>query len=142
VRANGTDARLFAARHAPVYDATDGMLEVPSAGEYAAWLLGSVRGADELFVDGKKIGEARHQINNEGGYIPLGSVHLAAGKHGTELHFGGADLHPGSGGFPRPEVGPLLFAPTDDARGEVVSVPTREARKLCGQRWDWIEGPG
>lgn len=138
----GGDAHLLAARHAPVHDATDGNLEVPSAGRYTAWLLGSVRGKDELYVDGEKIGEARHEINNEGGYIHMGETQLSAGKHEAELRFGGADLHPGSGGFPRTSVGPLLFAPAGEEEGEIVSVPAGEARSLCGQRWDWIEAIG
>ncbi|HSR95399.1 MAG TPA: hypothetical protein VLK56_11090 [Solirubrobacterales bacterium] len=132
-------ARLLAARHAPVYDGTDGELEVPRAGEYAAWLKGSVRGADQLLVDGHRIGEARQEIDNEGGYVYMGETHLDPGPHRTELRFGGADLHPGSGGFPRPEVGPLLFAPAGDEAGEIVTVPAAEAERLCGERWDWIE---
>lgn len=135
----GADAHLLAARHAPVYDATDGHLEVPRAGDYTAWLKGSVRGADELWVDGHKVGEARQEINNEGGYIYMGETKLDAGAHKAELRFGGADLHPGSGGFPRPEVGPLFFAPAGDEEGELVSVSLSDAESLCGQRWDWIE---
>jgi hypothetical protein len=134
--------RLVAARHAPVYDATDGGLEVPATGRYMAWLKGSVRGLDELYVDGEKVGEARHEINNEGGYIYMGETRLSAGRHEAELRFGGADLHAGSGGFPRPEVGPLLFAPTGEEEGEIVSLPAGQARSLCGRRWDWIEATG
>lgn len=136
---DGGDARLLAAPHAPVYDATDGNLEVPRAGRYTAWLGGSVRGVDELYVDGEEVGEVRHEINNEGGYIYMGDVQLSAGEHGAELRFGGADLHPGSGGFPRPEVGPLFLAPAGDEAGELVSVPVAQAASLCDQRWDWIE---
>jgi hypothetical protein len=135
-------AHLLAARHAPVYDATGGDLEVPRAGDYTAWLKGSVRGADELWVDGHEVGEARQELNNEGGYVYMGETKLGAGAHKAELRFGGADLHPGSGGFPRPEVGPLLFAPAGDEDGELVSVPAGEAASLCGQRWDWIEAVG
>lgn len=138
----GEDARLLAARHAPVYNATDGNLEVPRAGDYAAWLKGSVRGADQLLVDGRKIGEARQEIDNEGGYVYMGETKLGAGAHRAELRFGGADLHPGSGGFPRPEVGPLLFVPTGDEAGELTSVPANEAESLCGRSWDWIEAVG
>jgi hypothetical protein len=137
--AGGEGARLLAASHAPAYDATDGRLEVPRAGRYAAWLKGSVLGLDELYVDGEEIGEARHEINNEGGYIYMGEMQLSAGKHEVKLHFGGADLHPGSGGFPRPEVGPLLFAAAGGEAGETVSVPASEAESLCGRSWDWIE---
>ncbi len=136
------NVRLLAARHAPVYDATDGSFEVPRAGDYTAWLKGSVRGLDELYVDGRKIGEVRQRIENEGGFIELGETHLSAGAHEAELHFGGADLHPGSAGFPRPETGPLLFAPTGEELGELVSVPIEESERLCGKPWDWIEAVG
>jgi len=133
------DVRLVAARHAPVYDATDGNLEVPSAGRYTAWLLGSTRGSLRLYVDGEKIGEARQQIENEGGYIELGSAQLTPGHHRAELRFGGADLHPGSGGFPRTATGPLLFTPAGKEAGELVSVPLDQSNRLCGKPWDWIE---
>ena len=133
------DAHLVAAHHAPVYDATDGTLTLPRAGHYSAWLLGSVRGSVELWVDGRKVGEARHQLENEGGFIELGEPRLSAGRHEVELRFGGADLHPGSGGFPRPETGPLLFSPVGNPAGRLVTVPVAESQRLCGQPWDWIE---
>lgn len=135
--------RLVAAPAAPVYDATDGLLRVPRDGRYEAWLKGSVRGSVELLVDGEKIGEARQELNNDEGFINLGEVRLDQGVHEAELRFGGADLHPGSGGFPRPATGPLLFAPTTaEAGGAIVSVGPGEARALCGRRWDWIEAIG
>jgi hypothetical protein len=136
------DVRLLAARHAPVYDATDGNLKLPRAGRYTAWLEGSVRGSVELLVDGRKVGEARQQIENEGGFVELGTARLGTGRHHAELRFGGADLHPGSGGFPRPETGPLLFAPAGEERGKLVSVPLAESSRLCGKAWDWIEAVG
>ena len=101
-----------------------------------------MRGAIELYVDGRKIGEVRQQLDNDGGFIELGEAQLSAGAHEAELRFGGADLHPGSGGFPRPETGPLLFAPADDEAGEIVSVPVAESNRLCGKPWDWIEAVG
>ncbi|MEX0973684.1 MAG: hypothetical protein WDZ46_10575 [Solirubrobacterales bacterium] len=135
--------RLVAAPRAPVHDATDGRFAVPRAGRYDAWLKGSVRGSVELLVDGSEVGAARHEFNNDGGYIYLGETTLGRGAHRAELRFGGADLHPGSGGFPRPETGPLLFAPVaTEAAGALVSVPVDEADRLCGGRWDWIEAVG
>jgi hypothetical protein len=89
------DGRLLAARHAPVFDATDGRLQILAAGRYVAWLEGSVRGNVALFVDGKEIGAARHQIETDGGFVELGQARLAAGAHHAELRFGGADLHLG-----------------------------------------------
>lgn len=134
--------RLVAARHAPVYNATRGPFRVPRAGEYSAWLGGSARGSVALDVDGERVGEVRHELNEEGGYIELGEAELTAGPHQAKLHFGGADLHPGSGGFPRPVVGPLIFVPAGEEAGELVSVPVSEPGRLCGKPWDWIEAIG
>lgn len=136
------EARMLAARGALTLDATDGSLSVPRSGAYVAWLKGSIRGLVELFVDGQAAASQRHVLNNDGGFVRLGEVRLARGPHEVELRFGGADLHPGSGGFPRPPTGPLLFARAGREVGEIVSVPIDEARSLCGQRWDWIEAVG
>jgi hypothetical protein len=139
LKGGADDVRLLAAHHAPVFDATDGAFEVPDAGGYDAWLRGSVRGEVELWVDGEKVGEARHELSNEGSFVYLGEARLGAGAHEAELRFGGADQHPGSGGFPRPFTGPLLFSPAGDERGEIVSIPAEESERLCGRPWDWIE---
>ncbi len=138
--------RMLGARHAPVLDASSGTLRTPRAGIYEAWLEGSVPGEVELLVDGEHFGAARHVLNNEGSFIALGEGSLEAGSHEVELRFGGADLHPGSGG--EPEAGRLLFVPvatgtTAAARaGEVVSVPIDDAQLLCGRPWDWIDAVG
>lgn len=101
-----------------------------------------MRGKVELLVDGPEVGEARHELQNDGGFVELGTASLAAGSHRVELHFGGADLHPGSGRFPRPATGPLIFAPAGEERGELVSVPASQFDRLCGKPWDWIEAIG
>jgi hypothetical protein len=141
-RAGPASRRLIAARHAPVYDATDGTFTAPRAGDYRAWLEGSVRGSVELLVDGREVGAARHQLENQGGFIELGEDRLARGSHEVQLRFGGADLHPGSGGFPRPEAGPLLFTPAGGEDGRLVSLPLARSNRLCGRPWDWIEAVG
>ncbi|HEU5106110.1 MAG TPA: hypothetical protein VFU11_09735 [Solirubrobacterales bacterium] len=136
---DGVEAWLLAARHAPVFEVSDGTFTVPRAGEYAGWVKGSFRGEARLLVDGREVGSARHQLQNEGGFVELGRVLLAPGRHSAELKLGGADLHPGSGGFPRPPIERLLFAPSGEERGELVSVPAAAARQLCGKPWDWIQ---
>jgi hypothetical protein len=138
----GGTARLLAARHAPVYAADEGVFQAPASARYGAWLGSSVRGSVTLLVDGRAIGEARHRLEEDGGFIPLGQVRLSTGPHPVELRFGGADLHPGSGGFPRPETGPLLFSPVDEELGGLVSVPARKWHSLCGRKWDWFEAVG
>lgn len=130
--------RMLGAYHSPVIDATSGALSVPRAATYEAWLKGSVRGHVELAVDDEVIGEARHFLNNDGGFIFLGEAKLDRGRHGAELHFDGPDLHPGSGGY-REAVGPLLFTPVGEETGEIVAVDIDDAEQLCGRRWDWIE---
>jgi hypothetical protein len=134
-----SEVRLVAARHAPVYNATDGGFELSRSGRYSAWLKGSVRGSATIYVDGQEVGEVRHELENEGGFIELGQVRLGPGVHRARLDFGGADLHPGSGGFPRPRTGPLLFSPVKGEVGELVSVGAGESNRLCGKAWDWIE---
>jgi hypothetical protein len=136
------EVRLLAARHAPVLDASEGSFVVTRGGRYKGWLEGSVRGEVELLVDGVEVGKARHVLNNDGGFVDLGTVELPPGRHQVELRFGGADLHPGSGGFPRPFTGSLLFTPTADGAETIVSVPVDRARELCGKPWDWIEAVG
>jgi len=89
-------------------------------------------------VAGAVIGDARHFLNNDGGFIFLGEAKLDRGRHGAELHFDGPDLHPGSGGY-RGAVGPLLFTPVGKETGEIVAVDIDDAEQLCGRRWDWIE---
>jgi hypothetical protein len=135
------DVSLIAVRHAPVINATDGVLRIPRSATYAAWLKGSTRSEIELYVDNDKFGDARHEINNEGSFIYLGEMQLRRGDHKAELRFGDPDLHPGSAG-PREAVGPLLFAPVGADLGEVVKVRLDQLEQLCGKRWDWIEAVG
>jgi hypothetical protein len=113
-------------------------IRIRAAGEWEAWLGGSVRGEVELLVDGEAIGTARHSLNNAGQFIGLGEVALSPGAHPVTLRYGGPDLHPGSGGQPLP-FGPLVFSRLEAADAEVSYVPASRAEELCGRRWDWIE---
>jgi hypothetical protein len=107
-------------------------------GRYEVWLGGSVRPAVDLTVDGRPVGEVRHQLNNEGEYVLLGRAPLRAGRHSLAIRFHGADLHPGSGGVPSP-IGPLQLASSDTAQARVIQLPSDRAAELCGKPWDWIE---
>jgi hypothetical protein len=122
--------------------AGDGSLVVDAtirrAGAYELWAEGSARSEVETFIDGERVGSVRHELNNAGQYIRLGSGELEAGRHRIELRFAGADLHPGSGGRPLP-LGPLALTAGEPADSKLVHVPAAEARRLCGREWDWIE---
>lgn len=101
------------------------------------WVEGSVRGLARLELDGEPIAERRHVLNNEGGYIPFGTVDPTPGSHELRVELEGADLVPGSapdGSTPQRVV--LRREPSADA---MRAVPAAAARRLCGREWDWIE---
>ncbi len=111
---------------------------VRKSARYEVWLGGSVRPGVELLVDGMPSGEVRHELNNFGQYVNLGSADLDRGTHRIELRFSGPDLHPGSGGSAR-AVGPLLLSDAEAADARLVRVDAADAERLCGRSWDWIE---
>jgi hypothetical protein len=80
------------------------------AGGYDLWVGGSFRGELTTYVDGKRIGTARHQLDHAGQYTPLAPVSLAAGPHVVELRRSSPLLQPGSGGAAWP-LGPLAVSP-------------------------------
>ena len=118
--------------------AIENTVRIRRAGEHEVWLGGSVRPRVDLTVDGQTVSSARHVLNNQGQYVLLGEVALAAGEHEVAVSFAAADLHPGSGGA-GPAVGPLLISRAEAADATLVRVPARDWRRLCGRRWDWIE---
>jgi hypothetical protein len=123
----------------PVTPGTIGVqVRVPRSGRYEIWLGGSVRPDVDLTVDGRPVGQVRHQLNNEGEYVLLGRARLGKGRHALEIRFHGADLHPGSGGAPSP-IGPLQLSAGDTADARVSQLPSKRAAELCGKPWDWIE---
>lgn len=108
---------------------------------WTAWIGGSIRGRIELLVDGRLVGSARHFLNNYGFFVPLGTAELRGGRHAVELRYSGAGLEPGSGGRPQP-FGPLILSESDSTESALRRVPPAQARRLCGQRWDWVEAVG
>jgi hypothetical protein len=118
----------------------EGQVTVPAAGDYAVWIGGSFRAGLEVDVDRRRVGSARHVLNNTGGYVGFGLTRLSAGTHRLTLRYSGADAHPGSAGNPF-AIGPFLLA-RDDENGRLISVPAAQARSLCGRRLDWVEALG
>jgi hypothetical protein len=116
-------------------------VHVRRAARYTVWLGGSVRPRVRLLVDGDAAGSVRHVLGHSGQYVLLGSARLSAGEHEIELDFGGADLHPGSGGAAS-SIGPLVLSAADPAETRIVRVDADRARRLCGRAWDWIEADG
>jgi hypothetical protein len=124
-----------------VFPDTSGVLttsaRVPSEGEYELWLGGSVFGRAELRVDGSEVGSERAELNNDGGYEPLGEVQLSAGQHQIELGYDRGVIDPGGG--TTSVIGPLELDAAGSGDLGTVKLPPTEYRRLCGGRWDWIE---
>jgi hypothetical protein len=112
---------------------------VPARGRYTLWVGGSFRGRLRLKVDGRLVADTRHRLR-PAGYEPLGKIVLDGGRHRLALLYGGADLHPGSGGY-QFGLGPLVLS-RDATEAPVEYVPAAQARSLCGRNLDWIEALG
>jgi hypothetical protein len=85
-------------------------VSVPRAGRYELWVGGSIRGELTGLVDGRPIGQIRHQLNHEGQYSSLGEVDLGAGRHSVTATHDLSAVKPGEGGEPW-AFGPLLVTP-------------------------------
>jgi hypothetical protein len=88
-------------------------VRVDRTGAYELWIGGSVRGRLRVEIDGRRAGEASHELGYGGQYVPLGRVRLAAGTHSVTLDVDEPALQPGSGGAPSP-IGPLALSPAGD----------------------------
>jgi hypothetical protein len=111
---------------------------VPEGGVYQLWLGGAVFGGLTLRVDGEAVASERAKIENGGAYEPVGAIRLAPGDHRLELEYQGSSIAPGSAAQPW-AIGPLLLAQPHENDLGTVSVPPDEYRRLCDQRWDWVE---
>jgi hypothetical protein len=111
--------------------------EVPG-GEYVLWLSGSVFGGLELRIDGEQVAAERARIENTGGYEPLATVQLSPGAHRLEMEYSGGSLSPGSAAEPW-GIGPLVLEEVEQGDLGTVTVSAGEYRRLCGERWDWVE---
>jgi hypothetical protein len=121
--------------------AIDHTLEVARERRYDIWLEGSVMPELEARVDGERVGAVRGRLANRGGWVLLGSVTLAPGRHRIEVELGGADLHPGSNG-PVETSGRVALSAAEAGDARIVAVHPRRAGELCGREWDWIEVVG
>lgn len=111
---------------------------VSKTATYGVWVGGSFKAGIKIFVDGRRIGSARDQLNWPDTFTGLGTVRLVPGRHTLLFRYSGPDLRPGSGGVPPFGVGPIaLSAATDDT--PVTYLRPADAHALCGKSLDWIE---
>ncbi len=110
---------------------------IPQAGRYELWLGGSMSGPVKLTVNGTEIGTARYELQEDGQYVPFGSIGLERGKYEIAISYNGGDLRPGSGG-PAATVGPLILQ-REAPEAKLLNIPLTAAQSLCGRTFDWIE---
>jgi hypothetical protein len=115
----------------------------PRPGRYAVWLGGSISGPVTVAVDGTSVGTARYEIQEDGQYVPFGSLGLEKSppaRYEITITYNGGDWRPGSGGPPA-VVGPLVLQPQTPERAPF-TVPLSAAHSLCSQTLDWVEALG
>lgn len=103
-------------------------------GTYRVWLYGSSGRPIDAIVDGRKVGQLK-QVNTPGGWVQVGQVRLASGRHSLEIRRPGGSLAPGDGYQGR--IGPLALEPV--AGGTILRVRASRASRLCSGPLDWVE---
>lgn len=109
---------------------------VAASGEQLVWIKASGGRAITVSVNGQVVGTTR-QIDTPGQWQLLGRIRLSARPTSRTITVsrGGATLRPNDAqrGF----IGPVAL---QSARpGRLVAVAPRDAARLCGRAWDWIE---
>jgi hypothetical protein len=116
------------------------LVTIPRAGRYGLWLGGSMSGPVKLAVNGTEVGTARYELQEDGQYVPFGSIGLERGKYEITISYDGGDWRPGSGG-PAATIGPLILQ-REAPEAKLLEVPLAAARSLCGRTLDWVEAVG
>jgi hypothetical protein len=107
---------------------------VAEGGDYRVWVEGSFGRPMEVAVDGRPAGAAEG-IDTPRGWLPAGSLRLAAGSHDIEVRRPHGGLGPGNGA--RSSLGAVALVRTGEPR--LLRVSPSRAKSLCGQPLDWIE---
>ena len=106
-------------------------------GMYDVWVMGSFGRGVDLFVDGRRIGSAAHQLSGRGQYKHVAAVELDRGRHTLRLVRGGGSLEPGDGLLEM--IGPVTFTERIPEPYSVRYVRPDEAARLCNRSLDWLE---
>ena len=117
---------------------TGATASLPRAGLWTVWLGGALRTAATVTIDGVPVGRAGPELSYGGQWIPVGVTTLSAGPHAIKVRISDGWLRPGSGSRGDFPVGPVALAAGGPAPG-LLRVDPGRARRLCGQRLDWVE---
>ena len=107
----------------------------PPPGRVQVWLRGRTFRAGSLRV-GDQLLPVPRELNGPNQWIEAGAVRLADGEGAAiTLERPKRSLRPGDA--EADHVGPLVLVP--DAEPEIVRVKSRDYRRLCGRRLDWVD---
>jgi hypothetical protein len=111
---------------------------VARADRYGLWLEGNFARGFNVTVDGRDSARVKDQLSEFGGYVHTADMYLTAGVHTVVLTYPHPDLTPGSGDTELTSLVAIALEPSSPA-SELITVPAREASRLCGRPLDWIE---
>ena len=113
-------------------------INVAGSGPVEIGVDGTVQGTLVLFVDGRRAGSIRSELNWPSEYQRIAVVTLAPGTHSIMLSYSSSSWIPGTSGPPAFGTGPLIVG---SAAGipPLMTVPVGDARTLCGKSLDWVE---
>jgi hypothetical protein len=113
---------------------------VTSSQVYEFWLGGSFTRGFQVSVDGHSIGQAKDEIFDINGYVPMAKLHLNAGVHTVRITYPSADIWtPGTGNNEYTTLQEIAFQPLQSPRYQMLNVAPSDASSLCGRPLDWIE---
>jgi hypothetical protein len=116
------------------------VIVVPSTGGYELWLDGNFARGFQVSVDGRPVGRVKDELSGfHGGlFLHIANLSLSVGSHTVVLTYPHSDLTPGSGDNELTSLSAIMLQPHTPA-GELLSLPPRQAVRLCGRPLDWIE---
>jgi hypothetical protein len=113
---------------------------VNSTQDYEFWLGGSFTRGFQVKVDGHAIGQAKDEIFDIAGYVPMAKLHLTSGVHTVDITYPSADIWtPGTGNNEYTTLQEIALQPLGSPSYQMLNVAPSDASSLCGRPLDWIE---
>jgi hypothetical protein len=113
---------------------------VPTTQEYEFWLGGSFTRGFQVSVNGRPIGQAKDQIFDIDGYVPMARLYLKAGISTVDITYPSADIWtPGTGNNVYTMLSAIALQPLQFPQERMLTASPEDADTLCGRPLDWIE---
>ncbi len=113
-------------------------LNIARAGTFEISVDGSVQGILTVTVDGREVGSIRSELNWPNQAQRIATTRLTPGRHSVVLNYSTSNWLPGAKGIPAFGAGPLIVG-TAAPIPPLTTVPSADARSLCGKSLDWLE---